>query len=321
MKHIIGLLAFLLTGCFGQPEQKDTKTQSSTIPLREGEYVWTKLLDSADWKKSYNFQMFSIRDTLWTFHNDGNWFSLEGIKWKKSSLPNSIHDLGFLDYIQFNNAIFGLGHFEGNIENFIFKNDIYRTTDLRHWDTLSSLNNLPKRFFYHPFVFDNKIWMIGGEVKNTQFSDIWNSGDGISWNQQKANLPFGKRSRSQVVQLNNRLFLLDNDVWSSTDRLNWQIETNEILKGETIFGYAAVVFDNKIWVLGCNRNGKFSSQVLISSDGKTWHSEHAPWTPRGGIAATVYKGKIYMTGGKYGGTPDRTEFVYSNDVWTLEKRK
>jgi hypothetical protein len=27
-----------------------------------------------------------------------------------------------------------------------------------------------------------------------------------------------------------------------------------------------------------------------------------------------------MTGGKYGGTPDRPEFIYSNDVWTLEKR-
>jgi hypothetical protein len=30
--------------------------------------VWTKLLDSAAWKKNYNFQMFSQRDTIWTFH-------------------------------------------------------------------------------------------------------------------------------------------------------------------------------------------------------------------------------------------------------------
>ena len=26
-----------------------------------------------------------------------------------------------------------------------------------------------------------------------------------------------------------------------------------------------------------------------------------------------------MTGGKYGGTPDKPNFIYSNDVWSLEK--
>ncbi|MGE5521948.1 MAG: hypothetical protein ACM3VS_18640 [Candidatus Dadabacteria bacterium] len=72
---------------------------------------------------------------------------------------------------------------------------------------------------------------------------------------------------------------------------------------------------------GCNRNGKFSSQVLVSSDGKIWHTALAPWTPRGGIAATVQGGKIYMTGGKYGGKADKPEFIYSNDVWILEKTK
>ena len=98
-----------------------------------------------------------------------------------------------------------------------------------------------------------------------------------------------------------------------------QLETNEIVKGETIFGYAAVVFDSKIWLLGCNRDGRFSSQVLMSTDGKIWRGEDALWTPRGGIAATVYKDKIYLTGGKYGGTPDQPDFRYSNDVWTLSK--
>jgi hypothetical protein len=28
-----------------------------------------------------------------------------------------------------------------------------------------------------------------------------------------------------------------------------------------------------------------------------------------------------MTGGKYGGTPNQPEFIYSNDVWTLEKQE
>ena len=298
----------------GQPAPADTS-------LHKTGYVWTQLLDSAEWKKNYNFQMFSVGDTLWTFHPDGNWFSVNGTDWTKSPLPNAIHNLAFLDYVYFKGALYGLGHFEGNIEQFRFRPEIYQTKDFRQWTVLSEKSNLPDRFFYHPFVFDNKIWIIGGEDKNTQYADIWNSEDGIVWVKQKDNLPFGKRSGSQVVNLNGKLFLFDNDVWSSSDGLNWQQETAEIIKGVKIFGYAAVVFDHKIWLLGCNRNGQFSSRVLTSENGKEWQSLDAPWTPRGGIAATVHKGKIYMTGGKYGGTPDQPDFRYSNDVWTLEKKE
>lgn len=300
-----------------------SKTGQENINLvkTEPEYVWTKVLDSADWKKSYNFQMFSVHDTLWTFHSDGNWYSTDGLTWAKSPLPNSINNLAFLDYIKFNDAIFGLGYFEGNIERFTLKCEIYRTKDFKKWETLSRESNIPKRFFYHPFVFNNKIWLIGGEDKARQYSDIWNSNDGIVWTKQKDNLNFGKRSGSQIVSLKNKLYLLDNDVWSSTDGLNWELVTNEIVQGEQIFGYAAIVFDERIWLLGRNRNGQFSSQVLVSEDGKKWAGQNAPWTPRGGIAATVYKGKIFMTGGKYGGTPDQPDFRYSNDVWTLEREE
>lgn len=320
MKQFIPLLISILVSCSNQTNN-NTSTQVDKIIIKaDTSYIWTKLLDSADWKKNYNFQMFSNRDTLWTFHPDGNWFSTNGINWTKSQLPNSIYNLAFLDYVQFNESVLGLGHFEGNIDQFTFKPEIYKTSDFKNWVTLSNQSNLPKRFFYHPFVFEKKIWIVGGEDKQTKYSDIWNSPDGINWTKQKENLPFGKRSGSQIVFLNDKLYLLDNDVWSSTDGLNWQKVTDEIIKGEQIFGYSAQVFDNKIWLLGCNRNGQFSSQVLFSSDGKNWLTQKAPWLPRGGIAATVYKNKIYMTGGKYGGTPNHPNFRYDNDVWTLEKK-
>jgi hypothetical protein len=321
MKHILPALFVVFASC-SNLSKDNTKTEATDqSPISDTLYTWTKLLDSAGWKKNYNFQMFNNRDTLWTFHPDGNWFSTDGIDWTKSSLTNSINNLAFLKYINFNNAIYGLGYFEGNIEQAQFKPEIYKTTDLKQWDTISKNSNLPNRFFYHPFVYDNKIWIIGGEDKSTQYADIWNSPDGINWTKQKDNLPFGKRSNSKIVELNGTLYLLNNDAWTSKDALNWTLLTKELIKGEEIFGYSAAVLDNKIWLLGCNRNGTFRSQVLVSSDGKTWQEQNAPWTPRGGVASTVYKGKIYMTGGKYGGTTDQPEFIYSNDVWTLGKQE
>jgi hypothetical protein len=298
--------------------QQDT---SGHVTGRENLYLnnyhWAKLLDSAPWKKSYNFQMFSFRDTIWTFHPDGNWFSIDGIRWTKSSLPNAIYNLAFLDYILFNDVMYGLGHFEGNIERFRLRPEIYYTGNMKQWDSIGGPGNLPQRFFYHPFVFKNMIWIIGGEDRNTKYNDIWNSPDAIHWTKQKDNVDAAKNGGSQVVMLKGKLYLLNNEVWSSTDGLNWQKETSEIVKGQEIFGYSAQVMDNKIWLLGCNRNGQFTSQVLVSADGKHWEGMDAPWSPRGGIAATVHRGKIYMTGGKYGGTPDMPDFRYSNDVWVL----
>lgn len=320
MKCMFPIIFLLFFSCQStRNEGKVSALKTDEVPY-DSLYTWTRLLDSAEWKKSYNFQMFSKGDTIWTFHPDGNWYSIDGKNWVKSELTNSIFNLAFLDYVQFKGAIYGLGYFKGNIEHFEFKPEIYRTSDLRNWLTISKTSNLPKRFFYHPFVFDNRIWIIGGEDKNTKYSDIWSSEDAITWTKQKENLPFGKRSGSQIVTLNNTLYLLDNDVWRSTDGLNWENVTDEIVKGEQIFGYSAQVFDNKIWLLGCNRNGQFSSQVLLSSDGKYWQTVTAPWLPRGGIAATVHKNKIYMTGGKYGGTPDHPDFRYDNDVWTLQRK-
>lgn len=321
MKCMFPLLFLLFFSCQNTTNENKVSDVKTKEVVSDTVYTWTKLLDSAAWKKNYNFQMFSINDTLWTFHPDGIWYSKNGKNWTKSVLENSINNLAFLDYVYFKGSVYGLGYFSGNIEQFTFKPEIVKTTDFKSWTTISSTSNLPNRFFYHPFVFENKIWIVGGEDKNTKYADIWNSEDGITWTKQKENLPFGKRSGSQIVTLNNTLFLLDNDVWRSIDGLNWEKVADEIVKGEQIFGYAAQVFDNKIWLLGCNRNGQFSSQVLYSSDGKNWQTNTAPWLPRGGIAATVHNNKIFMTGGKYGGTPNHPEFRYDNDVWTLEKRE
>lgn len=320
MKQLWPSLFILLAACAQRSKPPASVEAAQLTRPADSGYIWTKLLDSADWKKNYNFQLFSLHDTLWTFHPDGNWFTIDGLHWTKSTLPNAINNLAFLDYVYFKGAMYGLGHFTGNIEAFTFTPTIYRSTDFIHWDTIAQQSNLPTRFFYHPFVFANKTWLIGGEDKAMRYSDIWNSDDGIHWVKQREQLPFGKRSGSQIVQLNGQLYLLDNDVWRSSDGLNWQKLSDAIVQGEEIFGYTAVVFDDKIWLLGCNRNGRFSSQVLFSADGIHWQTQNAPWLPRGGIAATVHRNKIYMTGGKYGGTPNHPNFRYDNDLWTMEKQ-
>ena len=319
-KILIVFSILYLASCTGQSNK--SSAQNSNQPVAGTEYKWTRLTANAPFRKAYNFQLFSIRDTLWAMHHDGTWFSLDGVDWIKSSLPNILKNNAFLDYVWFNNALYSIGTFDGNIERYTLTSSIHRTSDMKNWETIATESNLPERFFYHPFVFRNKIWIIGGTDGNTSYSDIWSSSDAITWIKQADKLPFGKRDQSQFVLFKENIFMLNNDVWASGDGVNWSKITDKIVN-ENIFGYASIVYDDKIWLLGCNRDGIFQSQVLVSKDGKTWITKDAPWTPRGAAAACIYKGKIFMTGGKYGGLAKdgrTTEFTYSNDVWTMEKQ-
>ena len=83
---------------------------------------------------------------------------------------------------------------------------------------------------------------------------------GINWTKQRDNLPFGKRSHSQIINFNGILYLLNNDVWASKNGCEWELLTKELFKSEDIFGYSAAVLNNKIWLLGCNRNGNLEAR-------------------------------------------------------------
>jgi Kelch motif len=319
VRYLMLIAVYGICSCSGQDNKVQEKATLDQRDSVQSKYVWEKVTDSADFPKSYNFQLMSIRDTLWALHPRGNWYSTDGKSWNLSSLSNAINNLAFLDYILFRDTLIGLGYFDGNIERFSFFPKVSHTANMREWKVRSKQSQLPGRFFYHPFVWNDRMWIIGGMDGHKSYQDIWSSPDAVHWEKEKDKLPFGERESQQFVILKDKIFMLGNDVWSSSDALQWKRVTDEIIPGQKIFGYAALLYDEKIWLLGCTRNNQFTSKVLYSEDGKTWTEMDAPWSPRGGIAACVYQGNIYMTGGKYGGTPDHTEFIYSNDVWRLKK--
>jgi hypothetical protein len=302
------------------PPSSGTPERGNVDTVRAG-YTWSELTPRAEFPTGYNFHLFAVNDTLRAFHYNGVWVSPDGAHWKKTELTNIVKGQAFLGYVQFNGMIYGLGTFEGNIEHYTQTTQIARTSDFRTWEILVKESNLPKRYFYHPFVFQGNIWIIGGEDKQGKYSDAWNSPDGVHWTKVAENLPFGKRAGQHFTLFHDKLYMLDRDAWVSPDGIHWQQLTSKIAEGE-IFGYSVEVFDNAIWLIGCNRGGTFRSEVLSSPDGIHWQASRAPWSPRGGTATCLFNSQLIMTGGKYGGPgiAGQTEFVYSNDVWALKKK-
>lgn len=316
MRWIIWIFICTAFSCAAPtPEQPKAGTSDSL----SSRFSWTKLADSAAFPRSYNFQLMNIRDTVWVLHSAGIFTSSDGIHYTKSGLENILGNTAFLDYVYFKDELWALGRFTGNIESFTFKSSIWSTADLRHWQVRASQSNLPPRFFIHPFVFNGRIWIIGGTDGKTVFADAWNSVDGIHWDKVADSLPFGKKENVYVVTFRKKLVLLSNDVWESVDGIHWNLLAKDFGAG-SVYGYFPVVYENRIWLLGTNRNNQFTQELLVSSDGVHWTSSKAPWSPRGGVAACIFRNGILMTGGKYGGQSGQ-EFIYSNDIWMLRTRR
>ncbi|MGC2236852.1 MAG: hypothetical protein WA584_11875 [Pyrinomonadaceae bacterium] len=326
MFKIIGFILIFIA--FGSAAFACHSTKSS-------DYVWNEVTKSANYPQGYGFPVFVIDNRMVAFHHEAVWNSADGVNWTKTDLPSVKHDAYEARYIQFNNAVYALGQNQGNyLKGIRFGSTVRRTTDFKKWEMLAEKSELPDRVFYGSIVFGGKIWLMGGYDGENYHNDIWNSADGVRWTRVSARAAWSPRNAGVLIEFKNRIWMLgggvidgmktDNpnsgkEIWSSADGVKWTLETAEL---ELSALGTPVVFDNKLWLVGANRNdGNFARSSLVSDDAITWREESAPWSPRGAVAVWIFGGKLFITGGKYSymksGEP---VFVYSNDVWAMSRK-
>ena len=154
----------------------------------------------------------------------------------------------------------------------------FRTPQVGEIWNKASTGSFPARCHFSSLVFDNRMWLVGGEasLSGTKLNDVWRSNDGVNWSVATTTANFSKRYGHNTVVFNNKMFVIGgndgsfkNDVWSSSDGINWSLATGNA--GFTAReDFAAVVFDQKIWVLAGLSGGGFLKDVWNSLDGGTW---------------------------------------------------
>jgi PGF-pre-PGF domain-containing protein len=179
-------------------------------------------------------------------------------------------------------------------------------------------------------VFNNSIWVIGGsrggDVKSAYVNDTWYSSDGVNWTQATGAAAFSGRCCHSSVVYDGRMWVLNgfsqdgisyylkDDVWYSNDGVNWtQATASAPFSGR--WGQGAVVFDNKIWVIGGVTSPQFTgflfmNDVWYSEDGVNWTqaTASAAFPARYNYGLVVFDNKMWIIGGyNYGGL--------MNDVW------
>ena len=329
----LGLALLLFAAAFGCRSGSSQSTVRSDDQAQSSGYIWTELTEHAAFPASYNFPVYVAKGRMWAMHGEGIWSSADGKVWTRAQLPSIRRNLYQTDYVLFNDAVYALGDNTGNYEAISFKPRVRRTTDFRRWEILSEHSNFPERIFRGVAVFDGKLWLLGGYDGKSYFNDVWNSTDGVTWTRVTEHTAWSPRTVGQPFVFRGRLYIIgggaiDGDtqtnpsstreIWSTADGKDWIKTLDEM---PMIVGGAPVIFDDKLWLVGANRDGTFGRSSMVSSDAVEWIEHRAPWSPRGGAAAWVMDNKLYMTGGKYSVTENgEIRFIYSNDVWIMSKK-
>ncbi|NUM36764.1 MAG: hypothetical protein HUU50_19650 [Candidatus Brocadiae bacterium] len=98
-------------------------------------------------------------------------------------------------------------------------------------DWFQASTSAPTRQQHTSVVFDDKIWIIGGDDTNGSYlNDVWSSSDGINWTQVTAHASWPARQQHTSVLFDDKIWIIGgsdgvttrlNDVWYSSDGVNY----------------------------------------------------------------------------------------------------
>lgn len=324
---VVGVAAvLLLSACLDGDGQRQRAAIASTTD--QPQYRWERLTEHAAFPPSYNFPVHvDAHGRFVALHSEGTWVSRNALEWTRGALPFSGMNSAYLRYVQHDGATWAFGTLRGNYERFSIEPVIRRTSDYESWEKVGRAANLPGVVFYAAASFLGDLWILGGYDGSNETASVWRSSDGLEWHEVTERAPWSPREGASAIVFRDRLFLLGGgeldgrqftDVWSTADGVEWRRETERMSTSST--GGTPVVFDDRLWLIGVNRNNGFSPGILVSDDGITWREETAPWSPRGAVAVWTDGVSLYMAGGKYSTVEGgETVFVYHNDVWRMHR--
>ncbi len=189
------------------------------------------------------------------------------------------------------------------------------------WSNVTQAADYPKGYNYPVFVSGN--WMIA--LNN----GAWLSRDGKKW--VRTGLPdSGLNSAYQkyvyfkgaVYALgslsgNYEGFSITTKILRTKDFEKWETAAERSNLPQRIF-YGAVVFDNKIWIIGGYDGKQYLNDVWSSPDGVQWTrvAEKTAWSPRTVSGITVFKGRLWLFGGGAIDGDRQTNPNSRNEIWS-----
>lgn len=232
--------------------------------------VWSSA-DGIEWrhegaigtKNGINIPLnFVHRGQMWVSSNTGELFSSsDGKTWKLVNATPPWAGRYAAGGTVFKGKMWVLGGQKDKTDLF---NDVWSSEDGIQWkEECAHAPWSPRQLFGNVVVKDDKLWVIGGGITRYDpfeaYRDVWNSSDGVHWEQVTAQAPWDARIWSGCVVYRDCIFLLGgfqaqptrinfDDVWYSRDGKAWtRLDAGKrwSARHET----SALVLKDKIWVI------------------------------------------------------------------------
>jgi hypothetical protein len=185
-------------------------------------------------------------------------------------------------------------------------------------------------------VYRDRLWIFGGWFNSQEAPprDVWSSPNGKDWTLINREAPWKHSDLPMSLVFNDRMWMIGGwyngrlpgysagrEVWWSQDGSTWQ-QAAATAAWTPRTAAAAVVFKDRMWLLGGTENYYFGDEkslkndVWSSTDGKVWTlaTANAAWSPRAYHQAVALNGRIYL----FGGGNYVPEYHALNDVWSSD---
>jgi hypothetical protein len=279
----------------------------------------------------------SLNDKMWLLGgwnpptNNEVWYSQNGITWTMAATApwEPRHTAG---YVVFQGEMWIVGG-DANLGH--YQNDVWRSPDGVNWTLVT--DNVPwgPRVLHHTLVFGGRIWVMGGQTlpqfapaPEAFYNDVWSSTDGVEWIRNIEHAPWEERGMiGGSVVFDDKMWILGggtyntpahptrtfyNDVWSSSDGVNWT-EVLAEAPWEPRQYHDVAVFSGRMWVME-GYHGYNLNDVWYSKDGVNWQElEDTPWPVRHAGSVFIHRGDLWMVAG------NQWDDLCRNDVWKLNR--
>jgi peptidoglycan/xylan/chitin deacetylase (PgdA/CDA1 family) len=228
--------------------------------------VWTLAEETTPWGSRGNgtcvvhngmiWRMGGFDSYNWEEKNDV-WYSSDGTTWTEATGAAPWNARWFHSSVVFDGKLWimgGLAH-----DNL---NDVWYSADGMNWTEATSAAPWCPRDGHSSVVFAGKMWLMGGWASNkVELNDVWSSSDGTNWTEvTNAASWIGRYDFASLVHEGKIWILggsgdwshgsyLRNDVWNSSDGLNWT-QVTAAAQWSPRDQLTALVHDEKMIVMG-----------------------------------------------------------------------
>jgi N-acetylneuraminic acid mutarotase len=268
------------------------------------------------WEKRYAHGAAVFQDEMWIMGGDNGdkrfndvWHSADGLAWTQAADAGWAPRRG-LGVAVLNDALYVAGGQDGKTEGAHYYNDVWCSEDGETWQELTAAAPWSSRGFGKLLVFQDKLWMLGGEHRGSTLRDIWSSNDGVIWSLEMDQAPWPRIQSAAAAVHKGRIYTSDG--WASGDGITWE----EILGRDSTYRLPILLSNaGRLWYFSglyyIDEPEWHYNYAVRSSLGNYWEivARNLSLTDREAAAGLVFKGSLWMLGGS--GEFDRPR----NDIW------